>query len=785
MRARDTMPKHADAVFWTLKSYAAAGDWAHAWIEATRFVETCGRDPRAAEVAEDQESLRVEAHGPGAGTAVAGRGGRGGTVTCSDYMRSSSGMNANIERRTSNTEHRSAGGPRPGAAAGLRVRSLRRWMLDVSAAADSTFVSDLSSRWRSRAAAILALCLLASPLLGAPSPPPSPTVCVLDFLNATAADGDAGQWSGLGKGLSDLLTADIAERCRPVTRERLTLAMTELALSSGGLTSDNGVAVARFLRVQFVIGGNYEVTAGELRLTAWLIDAKTGALKRVTAAKGGADDAMKIVRSVSHSIFSLLEIPVSREELDLLRTLPRMSIDALKAHSLALASYDHGDLHRALALFRRAARGESPVPNAGFWAGQLFMDLGEVEHAVLEWNAIVSRCPDAPLTAEIHWNLAETYRRGLRRPEPAMREYETLCERFPRSSRTTKAYAHLGAYYQRKQDFPRAWRMFDAACERGGLAACWTYSGPLLRCDSMALNDGETNRISAAGLTGGYYGRCVYVERDGEPQVVKPGEHLIYIAPPGMVFESLEYTVDVEVKVADHPQVYAYVDFATQRGETRKSGKLSGRATFATAHNIIQRIPVGPEGRIGDITARFKLREGRDERPVGQIHVNAGRYPTLPTRPPVGDVIATQDRKGRYHIVFNEEAGRYSNSPGPDPEAELFLSSPTTHPVDAAAEAPRSTAPDRTPHRRSASANGEDLLPGRPDFEAGPERTGSSGDIEGVFRRYALDPIRREPRTGCGHSWWRSRTVRSRCSARAARSARSMAGSRRGPGGRV
>ena len=258
---------------------------------------------------------------------------------------------------------------------------------------------------------------------------------------------------------------------------------------------------------------------------------------------------------------------------------------------------------------------------------------------------------------------------------------------------------HLGAYYQRKQDFPRAWRMFDAACERGGLAACWTYSGPLLRCYSMALNDGETNHISAAGLTGGYDGRCVYVERDGEPQVGKPGEHLIYIAPPGMVFESLEYTVDVEVRRRIIRRS-TRMSISLPSGERPEAGKLSGKATFATAHNIIHGSLWGREALIGDMTARFKLREGRDERPVGQIHVSAGRDPTLPTRPPVGDVIATQDRKGRDHIVFNEEAGKDSNSPGTR-RPSCSCPRPTTPSSGRRRGGSRSTAPDWTPHRRS------------------------------------------------------------------------------------
>jgi TolB-like protein len=49
MRARDIAPRHADAVFWTAKSYAAARDWGHAWIEVTRFAKVCAGDPRVAE----------------------------------------------------------------------------------------------------------------------------------------------------------------------------------------------------------------------------------------------------------------------------------------------------------------------------------------------------------------------------------------------------------------------------------------------------------------------------------------------------------------------------------------------------------------------------------------------------------------------------------------------------------------------------------------------------------------------------------------------------------------
>lgn len=516
---------------------------------------------------------------------------------------------------------------------------------------------------------VLAWCWCSSGDSSAP-----PTVCVLDFINTTDPVVAAQDWDWLGRGLSDLVTTDVSGKCRVVNRERLANVLKELDLSSMGLTEDKGQTVARFLKVEFVVGGSYRFQDnGRLRILAWLMDADSGKIRRVKDAEGAIDDVPRLSRLLSHQIFTEMEIPVTKKEVELLRSMPLASIDSLRSYSLGLKEYDAGDSCRALALFRMAARDKSPVPNAGLWAGRLYLDFDEARHAILEWESICSRCPSNPVIAEVHWQLAESYRNLFAKPELAATNYGAIITLFPESERFSRACGHMGTFYEKQRKYGQAWRVFEQACIKGGLAACSTYSGPLLRCYSYALSEGETNRISLSILNGGYYGRCHYATDGGAPLAVAPEEHLIFIAPPGKVFTSATYSVDVQIApgLTNNSQVFASVFGQV----TRDSATLTGTVSFASHHNIFHASVVARDAKVGQLTIAFGLRAAKDGAPVGQVNAaESVRTRSDKNYPFVGSLTATRDRKGRYHIVFNEVVFVDGDSRISDDEADLFAS---------------------------------------------------------------------------------------------------------------
>jgi tetratricopeptide (TPR) repeat protein len=527
---------------------------------------------------------------------------------------------------------------------------------------------------RTVGSALLLVCLSSVVLHAGPQP----TVCVLRFRNVDIPSVAATDMQWIGLSVADLVATHLSTKCQVVERERINLMLKELALGTTGLTEGAGKDAAKFLRADYAVGGSYRVVdAGSINLWFWIIRADTGAVKGVHETGGRLGDLSGIVRESCIELLAKLDLPVSKQEMETLRSMPRISLDALKSLGLGLQWYDSGNRHRALALFRSAARGENPHTEAGFWLGRLYQELGELEHAVVEWDAACRRLPSAPSTAETRWLLAETLRRDLARERPAAEAYAALCRQFPSSPRVFAAYMHQGEYYRAVKDYKSAWKAFENACGRRSwrdTGDCW---GEMLRCLSLALNEGDTNRVNEATLSGGYWGKAFYVETESPVVKTPPLERMFFIAPPGMVFESVKYEVDVRFKVENHPQYCAMIKFARQNIR-RISGSLAGEEAFAAPRNIVHGIFYGFECEAGQATFSFVLKKGPSSIFPGHPGyvapstgvVTSGTKEVLP----VEDVAVVRDGSGRFHVVFNEGA-LYVMIPIGREQADLFVAS--------------------------------------------------------------------------------------------------------------
>lgn len=63
MRARDLHPRHRDAILWTARAYVSAEEWAHGFIELSRFAELFPDDPEM-KLAQDLHSKCLLKMGP-------------------------------------------------------------------------------------------------------------------------------------------------------------------------------------------------------------------------------------------------------------------------------------------------------------------------------------------------------------------------------------------------------------------------------------------------------------------------------------------------------------------------------------------------------------------------------------------------------------------------------------------------------------------------------------------------------------------------------------------------
>ena len=186
----------------------------------------------------------------------------------------------------------------------------------------------------------------------------TPAVSVLPL----AYRGGNPQYAPLGRGLSEMLSVDLATigRVRVVERVRLQALLSELSLSQGeAFDAATAPRLGRLLRSGRIVGGSLTVRDGagdealqtDVGLWEWTVEPAPDLVPRAAA----IERLFELEKEIALGLFEALGIRLTDAERERIGTPPTRSLEAFLAYSRGLLEEDAGRWPAAAQLFRQAA----------------------------------------------------------------------------------------------------------------------------------------------------------------------------------------------------------------------------------------------------------------------------------------------------------------------------------------------------------------------------------------------------------------------------------------------
>lgn len=157
----------------------------------------------------------------------------------------------------------------------------------------------------------------------------------------------------LKKGLADMLITDLSNinMLAIVERDRLESILKEQKLNNSKEFDPNTASkVGKLLGAQIILTGGYFEMMGSLRLDARFIDVETGKILKADGVDGQTSNFFKIQKQLAWKIINTLDIKLSDAEKKAIEGNEKtkaLSFDDAKLYSLALDSFDKGDMKKA------------------------------------------------------------------------------------------------------------------------------------------------------------------------------------------------------------------------------------------------------------------------------------------------------------------------------------------------------------------------------------------------------------------------------------------------------
>ena len=172
-----------------------------------------------------------------------------------------------------------------------------------------------------------------------------------------AYQGTSEQYAPLGRGLSEMMLADLAQirRLRLVERIRLQALLDELKLAqSEYVDPKTAPRVGRLLGAGRLVGGAYSVSNEELRLDVALTEEESR-LPRMVRRSGALERFFQLEKELVFRVVEALGIELAPEERRRIETVPTENLQAFLAYSRGLAQEDAGQFAQAFDAYQRAA----------------------------------------------------------------------------------------------------------------------------------------------------------------------------------------------------------------------------------------------------------------------------------------------------------------------------------------------------------------------------------------------------------------------------------------------
>lgn len=181
------------------------------------------------------------------------------------------------------------------------------------------------------------------------------TVAVFPFVYL----GDDPRYAPLGRGLGEMVQADLADigSLQVVERLRLQALLDELALSqSEAFDPATTPRVGRLLRAGRAVGGSFDVADRDLRIDAALWEWEDEPAPNLQTRSDDLDELFELKREVVLALVEQMGLELTAEEVALLDRVPTRNLQAFLLYSRALEEEDEGNFSAATSLFRQAAK---------------------------------------------------------------------------------------------------------------------------------------------------------------------------------------------------------------------------------------------------------------------------------------------------------------------------------------------------------------------------------------------------------------------------------------------
>ncbi len=289
-------------------------------------------------------------------------------------------------------------------------------------------------RGRGRLPGLLALGVLAL-LVGAPAAraeeaPAVHTLVVMPFEDRSPSP----EWAWLGKGLAEMLTTDLSGSSRLVLLDRMRLEplLSEMDLAAGGLVDpDTAARLGRLLAADRVLFGSYEKDGDSLRIVAYLFNLGTQEVLRVERVQGAPGDVFALEKRLVRQVLQRLDVPLSDEERGRVERVATDSLPAFEHFSRGLGRFDRGEWFEAWVEFRLAARADPGYLDARARLAELYGDLGQPQHALVEYRRLTDADAGNALPEVIYYRMGRLLEGPLGDPRAAATAYERVLARHP------------------------------------------------------------------------------------------------------------------------------------------------------------------------------------------------------------------------------------------------------------------------------------------------------------------------------------------------------------------
>lgn len=243
-----------------------------------------------------------------------------------------------------------------------------------------------------------------------------------------------GQWQWLSKGLADMIITDMSasERLRIVERERLNLIVAEHKLIKTGIV-DSTIAsqVGRLANVDWVLFGSFLKEGKSLKIEAFILDMKTEDVLRVERVEGKADDVVLLEKNLVQKFIDRLDTPVTEAEKRSIMYVPTDSVSALEHYCMSLDLFDNGKWYESLLECRLAVSKDTKYIKARSQVAKIYYELGEPEHALVEYKGLVEADKDNSFPEHIYFRMGQLLEDQFKDHQTALVLYEKILQRHP------------------------------------------------------------------------------------------------------------------------------------------------------------------------------------------------------------------------------------------------------------------------------------------------------------------------------------------------------------------